>query len=513
MRPSGPMLALVFAAAVALYLPTVRYGFVQDDRAIVAANPAVHAISAAVRAFDDPYWPRASGEGGGLYRPLTILSFAVDWSLSGGSTGWMHAMNALWHGVVAVLAVLLVARWLPEPGAVIAGLIFALHPVHVEGVASLVSRAELLAAAGIFGAVLLARRRFWAGAVACAVLAMFSKEHGVITGAVILLDDWLQSDGRRLRYPPGLYAVLGLATLGFLALWWSVGRGVVQYVAPSFIGAGTGERLALALPATLRAATVLLWPLDLSADYNPQVIQAHAGPSLAALGGALVVVAVVGLWWRTRRRAPAVAVAAGAAALAYLPTSNLLFASGVVLAERALYVPVLLVAVGVAHGAGWVAARRGWRTAITLVAIVCLALGARSLDRLPAWRDNRTFLVTLIEEHPEAYRPHASAAAVFAGLGDTAAARREYARAAALFPGDPQTDAAHALFLLGLEDTAGAAPLVERARRLEPYHRLALRGQFRLRLERGDRPGAVAVRDSALSRYPGEIGWYRQYLP
>jgi len=56
---------VVFVAAVALYLPTVRYGIVQDDRAIIASNPAAHSIGAALRAFDDPYWP-ARDRGGPL---------------------------------------------------------------------------------------------------------------------------------------------------------------------------------------------------------------------------------------------------------------------------------------------------------------------------------------------------------------------------------------------------------------------------------------------------------------
>ena len=69
-------LIVVFVAAVALYLPTSRYGFVQDDRAIIVSNPAAHSIGKALGAFDDPYWPRESGAG--LYRPVTILSYAVD---------------------------------------------------------------------------------------------------------------------------------------------------------------------------------------------------------------------------------------------------------------------------------------------------------------------------------------------------------------------------------------------------------------------------------------------------
>ncbi|HLQ58647.1 MAG TPA: hypothetical protein VK113_03950, partial [Gemmatimonadales bacterium] len=101
-------LLLVFVAAVALYLPTARYGFVQDDRAIIASNPAAHSIGAALAAFGDPYWPRETGAG--LYRPMTILSYAVDWTVSGGRPGWLHVMNALWHGLATVLLVMLLAR-------------------------------------------------------------------------------------------------------------------------------------------------------------------------------------------------------------------------------------------------------------------------------------------------------------------------------------------------------------------------------------------------------------------
>src|SRR6185503_9406688 len=108
MKPSVWVPAVV---AMAIYLPTARYGFVQDDRAIVVSNPAAHKITDAIRAFDDPYWPRASGAG--LYRPLTIVTYAVDWTLSGGRPGSFHVMNAFWHGLATLLAGLLLARWLP----------------------------------------------------------------------------------------------------------------------------------------------------------------------------------------------------------------------------------------------------------------------------------------------------------------------------------------------------------------------------------------------------------------
>src|SRR5205807_5828017 len=166
-------------------------------------------------------------------------------------------------------------------------------PGRVEGVASLVGRAELLVAAGMLGAVLCARRGLWLGAIGCAVLAMLSKEHGVVIGVVILLDDWLQGRTAR-RYPIWFYCCIAAVTIGYLAVWYQVGRQAAGDVAVPFIDATTGQRLAVAFPAVLRAARLLVWPLDLSADYNPQVIPAPADLSLPGLGGALVV--CVFLW-------------------------------------------------------------------------------------------------------------------------------------------------------------------------------------------------------------------------
>ncbi len=503
-------LVTVFAVAVLLFLPTMRYGWVQDDRAIIELNLAVHSIPAALRAVDKAYWPAPSHAE--FYRPLTILSYAVDWQLAGGRPGWFHGVNTLLHAAAAVLVVLVLARWLPGAAAVAAGLFYAVHPVHVEGVASLVSRAELLVAVGLLAAVLAARRGWWTVAIICAAVAMFSKEHGVITGVVILLDNWLQPAEQRRWYPTPFYAGLGFLTAGYLLGWAVVGRHALADVAPPFLGASVGGRLALALPAVLRAARLLVWPLDLSADYGPQVIPVRGGASLAAAGGVLVVASVLYLVLWCRYRAPPVTFAAAVGALAYLPTSNLLFPSGVVLAERNLYLPVLLIAAGAGLGAAWARQRWGARRMWVGGAVLLIALAARSAARLPAWKSNKDFLLRTLQEHPESYRAHQWAAAVLAGLGDTAAARREYARADSLFAGDPHLDAARAYYLMGLGDTLEAAPLVRRARRRLPLEPIALRTQFLLYLRRGNRTAAAALADTVRRSFPWDGAWYDRLM-
>lgn len=503
-------LGLVFAVACLLYLPTTRYGFVQDDRAIIAGNPAAHTIGSAVQAFGQPYWPRPAE--GGLYRPLTILTFAVDWSLSGGRAGWLHFINAVLHGLVAVLVVLVLERWSAGgPMALAAGLVFAVHPVHVEGVASLVSRGELLAAIGILGAILAARRGWWVAALGCALAAMLSKEHGVVVGVAILLDDWLRGQSVT-RYPALFYLALGIVTAAYLVTWNAIGGAGAADVAPPFLGTSTGSRLLLAGSAIATAGRLLVWPAALSADYNPRVLIIPSGVTISMISGWMMVIGMPLLIVWAWKRAPAVAFAAGLAALSYLPTANLLFPSGVVLAERNLYLAVTLVGVLLGMGVEEMHRRWGGTGAGVILAAVVVACAGRSWSRLPAWRDNRSQLLTLLQDHPESYRAHASAAAVLAGTGDTTGARRQYELADSLFDGDPHLDAARALYLVDRGDTATAATLAEHARTLLPRERNALRVQFLLARGRGDVLGAAAIADTAGRWYPQEREWYIQYL-
>jgi len=170
--------------------------------------------------------------------------------------------------------------------------------------------------------------------------------------SVILLDNWLQPGDQRRWYPVPFYAGCS-RDRRYLVVWGLVGRDAVADVAPPFLGTGAGSRLAVALPAVLRAARLLVWPLDLSVDYSPQ---GHPSGRRGFSGGRG---RGAGGWERALSRPlvspPRVSVsfAAAVAALAYLPTSNLLFPSGVVLAERNLYLPVLLVAAAAGLGAAW----------------------------------------------------------------------------------------------------------------------------------------------------------------
>jgi len=140
--------AALFAGAVAvlIFLNSLENGFAFDDIQIILENPGIHSLETLPEALISPYWPGEYGKGLGLWRPMVTGVFGLEWALWGNSPVGYHLVNVLYHGAVTFLVVLLLGEILPVAGAFLAGLLFALHPIHVEAVANVVGMAELQAA-------------------------------------------------------------------------------------------------------------------------------------------------------------------------------------------------------------------------------------------------------------------------------------------------------------------------------------------------------------------------------
>lgn len=437
--------AIAAVVAGAVYAAAIGNGFTLDDELIVERNPTAHSVVAALGAFDQPYWPPQHGAG--LYRPLTILSFAVDWRLSHGSTTWLHAANVGWHAAATALLVPVLAAYAGPVGALAGAVVFAVHPVHVEAVANLVGRAELMAAVFLFTALLLARaarrRRAaggttvaWeAGVVVAVVLALLSKEHAAVAIVLLALDDLATRPVAGPPLPWRTYLAVAAVTVAWLVLRRHA-EGDVSFtaVAPTFFGLGAAGRLSTMMPAVFVLVRLLVWPFDLSADYHPRVIERLAHLTPEGVAGALLLTAVallaVALW----RRGRAVSVGLLFIGIAWLPTANLLFPSGVVIAERTLYLASAGVALVVAEGVRYLVAQRGasWAAAATLA--VAAPFAVRTVVAVPVWRSNRDLVLHGLVAHPESYRVHQAAARVLVKLGRPREALAEYGVSAELYP-------------------------------------------------------------------------------
>jgi protein O-mannosyl-transferase len=397
----------VAACAVVVYLGALGNRFALDDNQIVAFNALVKHFSGVWQAFTAPYWPPDIG--GGLYRPLPIASYALDWSL-GGATWWFHAVNLAWHAAVSVAVAALARRWSGGHAGLAAGLVFAVHPLHVEAVANVVGRAELMAALFAVLAVYaaLVHDRLWWSAAAFAA-GLLSKENAIVVPALIAWG-WIvglarPSGGRRRM---AVYAATWLAVVAsYLAVRWSVLHNLSgESTAPVFLGASPFAVRLTAIAALADVARLLVVPLHLRVDYSPDertLITTPLDPRVA-LGLLCLAAWATLLWlaWRRGRRVEAFGL--GWIGIAFVPVANLFFPAGVLIAERTFYLP----SAGLALAVGaWLAELQPRRLAWALGLLV-VAGGVRSALRIPVWRDSRATVASVLEDSPRSFLGPAS---------------------------------------------------------------------------------------------------------
>jgi len=162
---------------VALYLPTLGYGFIYEDLNDVGLS------------FQEPNLTQAWAAA--VERParsLTGLSFALNqWLVGAMNPAGFHAGNVLLHLLNGWLVYLVSRRVLSATGAAFALGVFWLHPVQVEAVAYVSARADLVSACCVLLALLCTARGWGVAAMVACALAVGGKESAVVAWALVPL--------------------------------------------------------------------------------------------------------------------------------------------------------------------------------------------------------------------------------------------------------------------------------------------------------------------------------------
>jgi tetratricopeptide (TPR) repeat protein len=435
LRSSAPAVA-IFLIAAAVFANALWNGFALDDVAIVQQNARVHDWRALADIWLTPYWP-FFGDQLGLYRPLAIFAYALQWAVAAGAPWVFHLTNLALHAVASVLVYAFVLRLLPTLGnaerapdaapvhtaaALLAGLVFALHPVHTEVVANIVGQAELIAAVTTLAACYLHATRRHDGLApgrliaiaALFALGMLAKESAIVLPALLIAIDAAQGRWRYARAPLVAYvrsmlvpvAVLTLVAVAYFALRIEVlGSIGGVHAAPNLPFLREEYRVFVAFRAWPEYVRLLVFPADLSADYSPAVILPVEGLTpMAALGAVLL--GATALLALLTPAFPRAGLPAAWFLIAILPVSNLLLPIGVVVAERLLYAPSIALSLVVAFAWQRVAASpaRTRRLATAAAGIMLLAAGVHVVRRNPDWKDTNAVWDALVRDHPESYR-------------------------------------------------------------------------------------------------------------
>jgi tetratricopeptide (TPR) repeat protein len=427
-------LGLVVATAIA-YAGVLENGFVNyDDDLYVTERPEVRAGLTR----DGVAWAFRSFQGANWF-PVTRLSWMLDAQLFGLAPAAFHATSLALHLAAAALLFLALTRLTgaPWPSAFAAG-VFALHPLHVESVAWVSARKDVLAGVCFSLALVChervarsARKARWSAArFACLALGLAAKPVLVTLPCVlVLLDAWpLRRLSRRtLVETLPLFAVSAAASA--VTLLAQRAGGALQALDRYPLA----MRLEVAVDGIWLAVGKSLWPTGLAVFYpHPR----GALPGWRVALGVAGLAAVTAWTWRERRRRPWLAVGWLWFVGMLIPSSGIVQVGQAAMADRYTYLPLTGLAIALAWSLRELAARGpGLARAVTAAgAAVLLALGAATAAQVGHWRDSTALFEHALRSTQANHVAHINLAAALAGAGRLAEAQPHLDAALALVP-------------------------------------------------------------------------------
>jgi tetratricopeptide (TPR) repeat protein len=402
--------AILFGAVLLVYLPALRAGFVWDDEQLITSNPLLRTFSGLVEIW--------SGGRTADYFPITNTLFWIEHHLFGDNATGYHALNILLQAADAVL-VWLVLRRLKVPGGWFAGLIFGIHPVHVESVAWISELKNVLAIFFMLLSILCfleidEKRRSRTAYILSLIffaLALLSKTQVVFVPVALLLCLWWRDrDSATLRRDAiRMWPFFVMAAVFSLITIWFQNRGIGE---EEIVIGSLARRLANAGTAMWWYAGKVFLPTRLMAIYprwrfdSPELREWLPLIALVLLAG--------GLWLFRNRGTRGAFFAVGYFVVALLPVVGLVrmayLRSGTLVADHLQYFAdvslIAFVCAGVATFAN--RGRREFKTAVVLISILSIGvLGAFAWQRVQVFHDEESLWRDNLAKNPDAWQAHA----------------------------------------------------------------------------------------------------------
>lgn len=425
-RPIASVSFFCSFVTLMVYLPALQNGFVNfDDNVYVYEN-------ALIRTLD---WEFIRNSFSGFYylnwHPLTIISYALDYQLWGLDPYGYHLTNIALHSIntflVGILATLLLeAEGTPRPSLFtyacggVAALLFGLHPLHVESVAWISARKDVLSGFFILLALIAYLRYasstrkssyYYSASLIFALLAMMSKPIAVTLPAILLILDYYP-----LKRKPALKAI-ALEKIPFAlgALFTAMMTLSAQTTTSAFTS-GLWERALVSMRAYVFYLKKMALPIDF-APFYPIVPR----PELTSPEYLVPLLVLLGLsaFCLIKRKNRVYTAALAFYLLTLLPVIGMIQISSHLAADRYMYLPSLapfmLAGIGTAHMAALLNNSRKMIFISALALFTFLAFVSKR--QMHVWKDSVSLWSHEIEQYPYVYLAYNNRAVAFTQSG------------------------------------------------------------------------------------------------
>lgn len=414
---------LLFLLPFLFYLRTLNYEFVLDDQIVLTDNTftkkGVDGIweIMTTESMQGYFGEQKNLVSGARYRPLSIVSFAMEYEFAGLNSAVSHFNNILLYSLLGLLIFRVLSIIIPAGQSplffslsFLATLLFVLHPLHVEVVANVKGRDEILGMIGSFAALYFAlryvagteSRKNWNLVLAglSFYLALLSKENAVTFLAVIPLTlVFFTKAGWRTMAP-----VLGVVLFAFVA--YMVQRlSIIGYLLQAeteitdlmnnpFYGSTFSEKMATIFYTLGLYLKLLFFPHPLTHDYYPHQIPILNWLDWRSLLSLALYISLVVLAWKGTRKKSIPAYAIWFYLLTLSIVSNIFFPIGTFMNDRFVFLPSL----GACLALGWLATNyipqniknNASLFQIGLIGIYLLFFSFKTWTRVPVWENPLT---------------------------------------------------------------------------------------------------------------------------
>lgn len=410
--------AVLFALAVALYIYSVTFDYVLDDQIVITKNEYTKkGFSGIMDILKTESMQGYFGEQknlvvGSRYRPMSIVSFAIEYQLWGLNSFMSHLINILLYAFTGILLYRILLMLFPKKEdqnpflsiPFIASLLFVAHPIHSEVVANVKGRDEILTLMGALGSIYYTLKylsnqnsRYLVFSAVAFFFGLMSKENAITFLAVIPLTVYFFTKATAginwkvtapLLISTAIYLVIRYSVIGYFL---GNGEKITDLMNNPFAQMNGGEKLATIFYTLLIYIKLLIFPHPLTHDYYPYAIPKMNWSSIWSILSLLI---HVGLGFIAVKNIKTKSILSYCI-LFYLFTisivSNIVFPVGTFMNERFVYIS----SIGVCIAGAWffvsyLPGLQGGKfksLGLALIALFVIGFGAKTVARVPAWKN------------------------------------------------------------------------------------------------------------------------------
>ncbi|MEL1242438.1 tetratricopeptide repeat protein [Flavobacterium flavipallidum] len=405
-----------------LYANTLKHGFVLDDIAVIEQNRFVQKGLAGIpELFSTLYWQGYWDSNAGLYRPLSLVAFAIEWQLSPNNPFIHHFFNVLYYVLSIVLLFKVLYYYLKDhqvwiPFFIV--LLFAAHPIHTEVVANIKSRDEIFCllffTLSIYLLLIKEQKIFQIFGIVSFLLCLLSKEAGILFLPILVFLFWLKYQKERSVLFSKIIPIISIS-----ALWLLLHRYVIlsspfkriqySYLDNSLFGCDDFlTKIATGFTIFGRYIVKSIYPYTMSYDYSYNQIPCVTVGSFSFIISLLLIGLLFWAVYFFRNKNSIISFGVLFFLITIFLASNIVVLIGTTMGDRLLYTPVLGTSIALVflllYRSKNKELKNFYHPSIYILCLVFLLFAFKTYNRNKVWESNTTLFTEDLSNSPNSAR-------------------------------------------------------------------------------------------------------------